>query len=70
MVSLGAVKNGSKDINEAADGLCIGVALEDGVRFGPPPDKLTWVLAALLQMLVVKEVSPLGLASANGVVQW
>ena len=70
MIDLGVVKNASKDINGVGDEVCIGVALEGGVRFAPPPDKLAYALAGVAEVLAVGAVTPHSLQSLLGVVQW
>jgi len=68
--SIGVVKNPAKDVNGALSESCIGIDLERGTHLAANAGKLGTVLPALVELLSVRQIAPLGLAGLLGVVQW
>ena len=68
--SVGVVRNPAKDVDGALSETCIGIDLEQGIRLAANAGKLAVVLPALVELLSVRQVAPLGLAGLLGVVQW
>ena len=66
----GAVRNKSKDINDALDATCVGVDLEHGVRWAVPPARLLSMLVTLLHLLTTAWASPKHVHQYLGIQQW
>ena len=70
MARHGAVKHAAKDINDAIDGVCIGVELVDGRSWWPPGARLWELLEAVVDLAAHPRASPAAVGAFMGVAQW
>lgn len=66
----GAVKNCAKDINDELNATCVGVDLEEGLRWGVPPGRCMAIILGTLHLCGVQEASPKQVHQQLGVLQW
>ena len=74
-LATGVTKAPEKDVNGLLDGLIVGIALEDGRRLAPNPEKLVAWLQAVQQLRLsstddTPSLSPLQMMTGLGVPHW
>jgi len=70
MARANLTKHEGKDVNDATDAICVGVALEDGVKFAAPPSRCMSLLLLVLLLAERGHASPSEVMQVLGTLQW
>ena len=70
MKAEGMVGHEQKSVDDACDAVCIGVALEEGVRWAAPPGRCLGMLLMVLCLVSRSFASPLQVHQCLGTLQW
>ena len=70
MARAGMEKHAAKDVNDELEGMCVGLALENGTHWSAPPQRCLGLLLLVLKVVAEGVSSPARVHHILGTMQW